>query len=377
MKIAIVHSFYREELPSGENTAVELQWEALRRAGHTVELFAKKTDELRTKPLYELASAYRVSTGYGGTFSGELERFQPEIVHVHNIFPNIGARWLKKVQVPIIATLHNYRSFCAAGDAMLKGNLCVRCQETGSHNAVINKCYQDSALKTIPLAIQNRKGFLENPLIAEASGLVLLSTRQEKLLSQFGLGEKVFRIIPNFVPENRHRTRVKNGKWLWVGRLSAEKGLEELLDWWPRSFELDIIGQGPLADLVRRNESAKIRFLGPKSPQQLAKVFPDYHGVIISSRPGAESAVNLVHLEALASGVPVIARIPSTSGDENLLTGMGKTYESREELLAALSQESSDPTPVEKIQKHFDTHYSEKRWVSQMEDFYREVLEKD
>jgi hypothetical protein len=46
VRIAMVHSFYSSSQPSGENTVVLNEVDALRRAGHEVALFAAHTDEL-------------------------------------------------------------------------------------------------------------------------------------------------------------------------------------------------------------------------------------------------------------------------------------------------------------------------------------------
>ena len=48
MRIAVVHSFYRSDSPSGENQVVAQQVELLREAGHDVLLVARSSDELGT-----------------------------------------------------------------------------------------------------------------------------------------------------------------------------------------------------------------------------------------------------------------------------------------------------------------------------------------
>ena len=53
MRIAIVHSFYAEG-PSGENRAVKLQAESLRKAGHDVRVVAKSTTTEKEKATFAL-----------------------------------------------------------------------------------------------------------------------------------------------------------------------------------------------------------------------------------------------------------------------------------------------------------------------------------
>ena len=57
MRIAVVHSFYDERTPSGENTVVEEQVRTLAAAGHDVRLFARHTSDLAGRPGYLRAEA--------------------------------------------------------------------------------------------------------------------------------------------------------------------------------------------------------------------------------------------------------------------------------------------------------------------------------
>jgi hypothetical protein len=85
----MVHSFYSSAQPSGENTVVLNEVDALRRAGHEVALFAAHTDELEGEVFYKLRSGMRVATGYGRNPLKAINDFSPDVVHVHNLFPNL------------------------------------------------------------------------------------------------------------------------------------------------------------------------------------------------------------------------------------------------------------------------------------------------
>ena len=50
LRIALVHSFYRSDSPSGENAMVEAQAAALRRRGHEVRLLAASSDDVAGSP---------------------------------------------------------------------------------------------------------------------------------------------------------------------------------------------------------------------------------------------------------------------------------------------------------------------------------------
>jgi len=90
--------------------------------------------------------------------------------------------------------------------------------------------------------------------------------------------------------------------WLYVGRVSVEKGLPDFL-----ALDLPgtkyVVGDGPaLAQLRRRYPAA--RFLGAQQGEALARWYADGDVFVFPSRT---DTFGLVLLEALAAGVPVAA----------------------------------------------------------------------
>ena len=103
-------------------------------------------------------------------------------------------------------------------------------------------------------------------------------------------------------------------RFLYVGRLSREKGLFDLLEAFGGVREqipgarLDIVGPGALADELRRRagelglESA-VNFLGTKSPDDIARLLLDSDAMVL---PSHAEPWGLVVNEALSYGCPVV-----------------------------------------------------------------------
>jgi len=373
MRVALIHSRYSQLNPSGENIAVDLQLEELNKAGFVAELFSRSTDEEVRKPFFPLVAAKTTALGIGGSLLPEVRKFKPDIVHVHNLFPNLGWTWLSRIGVPIIATLHNFRTFCAAGTAMYKGQKCLQCQENGSSIGVRRGCYRGSSLETIPLAVQTRKNINSHPLLALSSGIVFLSARQRDVFEEIEFQASNSRVIPNFVPKSNVTKITPTGRWVWIGRISEEKGLRTLLNWWPRGYGLDVIGDGPLYSELAALSNDNIMFLGKQSQDEIRRTLSGYSGVVISSE-WHEAAVNMVHLDALKHRLPVIAREGSTSADELRATGLGQIYDSREQLEAALQRLSERPISKALIYARYQEEFSPEVWRRKMGDFYRETI---
>ena len=91
------------------------------------------------------------------------------------------------------------------------------------------------------------------------------------------------------------------------GRLTAEKGFSELIEFWPTGYKLDIYGEGPLIGELKRKAASRgdISIKSGVSRKELSKMLPMYSGAILPSRwfePGP-----LTVLEYLAAGLPIIS----------------------------------------------------------------------
>jgi phosphatidylinositol alpha 1,6-mannosyltransferase len=98
---------------------------------------------------------------------------------------------------------------------------------------------------------------------------------------------------------------------LYVGRVAREKNLQLLLRWFVRSspqhpnVRLVITGDGPLRQQLMREFSHRgVIFTGWKMGEELATLFASAD---IFALPSSTETLSLVSLEAMASGVPVLA----------------------------------------------------------------------
>jgi glycosyltransferase involved in cell wall biosynthesis len=103
-------------------------------------------------------------------------------------------------------------------------------------------------------------------------------------------------------------------KFLYIGRLAQEKGLEDLLEALrdlrqelPEA-KLDIVGSGPLrAELAERTRrlglDSAVAFLGAKSPAEIGRLLMDSTAMIL---PSHREPWGLVVNEALSYGCPVV-----------------------------------------------------------------------
>ena len=372
MRIAVVHSFYSSERPSGENEMVLEQIRGLQSAGHQVQLFSRETDDAREERFYSARSAVRVLTGYGNNPLKDIDKYNPEIIHIHNTFPNFSDGWLNHVKAPIVATMHNYRAFCANGLLFRDGHVCFSCPDGDSMAAIRNACFHDSMLASIPLAIRNSRGVKGNRILSQASAVVCLSPASASIYEQYGVERSKIHIVPNGIDDpGSTRVSESNGKWLAIGRSSPEKGFAELMLSWPKGQLIDIIGverDQCLTEYVP--EGVSLLGLMPKS--ELVKVIPNYLGLVFPSL--CFEMQPTVVLEAMASAIPVIAMQGNAGANLVLENGGGMTYTSNAELAQALNIcESQRVVLGDQGRLAFDRSFNSSGWATRMTQLYEQI----
>ncbi|WP_332644798.1 glycosyltransferase family 4 protein [Aeromicrobium sp.] len=370
LRIAVVHSFYSSRQPSGENVVVGLQVEALKRAGHEVLLVGRSTDELEQASTYPLRAGLRAATGRGDSPLAEIEAHRPDVVHVHNLFPNLGRRWVEQLDIPLVTTLHNYRPMCPAATLFRDGASCTLCPDSKSARpAVTHSCFKGSRAQTLPVAIGTR--FDDDPLLRRADRIVTLHDNMLATYAHYGVPEDRLVTVPNFVPSRSEPAGQRTDEWLFVGRLTYDKGIIELLTHWPADRALVIVGAGPQADEAEALAGPNVTFVGQRSAAEVGELMSSARGLVFPSL--WPEGLPTVYLEALAAGLPVVAWPQSIVGSLVARDGTGLVTAGNlpEELDRA---DREFPGLADHCRTVFDSHYSEQAWVSAITDVYRSVV---
>lgn len=361
-------------MPSGENQAVVDQAELLANAGQEVILVARYSDTEERSRFFAPRAAIRTVTGHGGSPVKELKKVRPDVVHVHNLFPNFGTSWLSDWAGPVLATLHNYRPICANGLLFRDGRTCFDCPSGRPSSAVVHRCYHGSGVRSLPLAIRNARGLAHNPLFQRADTLIVLSEAARTIYGRYGAPSERLTVLPNGIrPSFSVAGSNHNGRWLYVGRLSEEKGALELVRSWPNDRELDLVGSGPLEEKIRDAASSGVRLLGPRSRREVRDLMPNYEGLVFPSRC-LEMQPSVV-IEAMGAGIPVVALRGNAGADLLLLHGGGSVYGSKETLREALLTASRGRTAIGKRGREvFAKWFSSDSWVSKVLPTYAELI---
>jgi glycosyltransferase involved in cell wall biosynthesis len=325
MRIVVVHNRYQSAQPSGENLVVEQETSMLRNAGHEVVPYERASDDIIGSSLVRRALVPgRVvwSPEDLRRLARLLEEVHPHVVHVHNTFPLISPSILEACRaygVPVVATLHNFRLMCANAQLLRDGRPCDLCVGHVPWRAVVHRCYRDSAAATIPVAVGIQVHQRRQTWIRGVTTFIALTefVRQQYVAGGFP-GDRI-RVKPNFVPRPRRRRASAGSRFLFLGRLSPEKGVDVLLDAWaPELGQLLIVGDGPSRrelEALAAHHGDSVRFAGSQPRERCMELLADTRALIVASR--AYETFGLAVVEAYAHGVPAVA--PALGGFTDLI----------------------------------------------------------
>lgn len=375
MRVAIVHNFHAGDVPSGENEVVEAEAAALRSAGVDVELVTVHNDDMARRRLHSVQGAVTVTTGFGLSPNRKLARFSPDVIHVHSLFPYLGRRWMRDAPAPIVATLHSYRAVCANGYLFRDGEVCTLCPDGQRWAGVRHACYRDSRLATAPLAWAGRRGPAHDPLIRAAKALLVLSDRARAVMERAGAPadkmQRDWHFLPDDLGERDDGTR--HASWLFVGRLSAEKGIARLVEEWPADVPLRVVGDGPLrSELEQRGAGRRIEFLGRRSRAEVLGLMGRSHGLVFPSL--WYETFGLTYMEALAMGLPTLAFEPNVVADAVRRDGTGSIASWGSVAGAVAEAEHSFDAMRDLCRSVFVSRYTEAAFVERRMRLYESVL---
>lgn len=162
-----------------------------------------------------------------------------------------------------------------------------------------------------------------------ADMIVVPSDFVKRTLIEYGVVEEKIFVIPFgtdislFRPaENRRRLQNQKVVFLYVGGLTARKGVPLLLQAWRtlglQDAELWLVGSGDIPAEERANLPASVQLLGIKCRTEVAQIMQRADVFVF---PSFFEGLAQVQIEALASGLPVIGTVES-GADQILESGV-------------------------------------------------------
>jgi glycosyltransferase involved in cell wall biosynthesis len=310
--IVVAHSYYN--VRGGEDSVFESEIALLESNGHRVVPFVIRNDQYLSRSPLRQAQAAFWNFGAADALKRIIRASGARVVHFHNTFPFMSPSVIhaaKSEGAAVVMTLHNFRLLCVQGVFSRDGKICRDCVGLSfPHPAIRHGCYRSNRLASATVTTALTAHRVAGTWTSLPDAYIALTEFSKSVLQQATfLPDRIF-VKPNFVGPDVQWGTARGGYAVYAGRLSPEKGIETLLAAWMKvgvKLPLYIVGDGPQAELVAAaaKRNPMIRPLGFKSRLETLRIVGDASVVLVPST-GLEGCPLLV-LEALASGIPIVA----------------------------------------------------------------------
>lgn len=392
MKVLLTHNYYSSEIPSGENQVLIAEKDLLLKNGNHIKEFSRNNDEIKHSGIQgKILGA--LSTPWNQKMvtmiRNKVEQSKPDIVHVHNTFPLISPAIFHAIgkRAARVLTLHNYRLFCPAAIPMRDGKICTECLDRRSSlPSMIHGCYRNSRVATLPLSFSVSLHQALGTWTKQVDAFICLSEFQRELMIEAGLPREKVHVKPNFYPGNPAVVPWAERKpyVVFVGRLTAEKGVVNLLRawqaWGTEAPELRLVGAGELRpELERMGKGLPVRFLGQLPAEQAQAEIANARLQILPSE--WFEGFPMVVREAFAFGTPAaVSNIgPLPSIVEHGKSGIVFQPANPQSLLQEVCSTWETPGLLERLGKgaraEFESKYTEEANYATLMEIYRKAIE--
>ena len=262
---------------------------------------------------------------------------------------------LKKHNIPVIWSLHEYKIICPEGSFVSNGSICEKCFNDKFYNCAVNKCKKQSFLASL-LASVDAYFYHLGGVYKKVDYFLCPSQFLLEKFIQFGydknklvlsnlcydipfLDKKVQEIKQLSIP---HKTESQEKYVLYVGRIEKVKGILTLIKAVAETdIVLKIAGTGPalieLTEFVKINGYTNIQFLGFLNKDKVYELTLNSIAVVCPSEWYENYPYSVI--ESLLMAKPVVGSniggIPELviDGKTGLLFEPGNIVELREKLL--------------------------------------------
>jgi glycosyltransferase involved in cell wall biosynthesis len=322
-----------------------------------------------------------------------LKRYQKigrfDIWLIHNVFPAMSPSVYAlafKLGVPVVQYLHNYRMSCVNGYFLNHGEACTSCIHGNFTKAALTGCWHNSRL------ISGWMGAVmvwvrSMGVYQKVAAWVALSGIQKKIHTEMGIPAERIHINPHFfIPREDLLIPEPGDDVLFVGRLSKEKGVEQLLDAWKQTdrgeAKLLLAGDGPeraaLENKIAAEKIGGVEFLGfvPKEDQAAM-----WKRAAFSVVPSIwQEPLPTVVFAAWERGRPVVVSDAGGLADsvEDGVDGLKVPMRDADAWASVMGKLLREPARsvemaragVTKLQRDF----TKEKWLGRIEAIYEEVL---
>jgi glycosyltransferase involved in cell wall biosynthesis len=310
-RVLLVHNRYQQL--GGEDITFAAERDLLRQHGLDVFEYVDSNDRLNhISPLSAASQTIWSQFSYDSLLK-LIDEKKPDIAHFHNTFLVISPSAYYACQsrkIPVAQTIHNYRLACPVAIFFRNGRICEDCNgRKFAWPAVLHGCYRGSQSQSFVVASMLAYHWSRRTWLDQIDAYIALTNFSRDKLIQLGIpAGKIFQ-KPVFVESQADTVRGEGNFTLFVGRLSADKGANVLLDAFStqKNIPLKVAGDGPLRKKFEDYSQSfpHIQYLGFQNREQIGSLM---HNARIMIFPSVWYEVSpRTIMEAYSHRLPIVA----------------------------------------------------------------------
>lgn len=399
MRILLVNKFHY--LRGGSEKYYFELAQLLKSKGHTVGFFSMKHEEnITTGDAEYFVEEIDLNTGsklkaLDVIYSQEnkrlmakaLEEFKPDIVHINNFQRQLSASIIdaiKEKNIPIVMTAHDLNPICPASIMLYNGEVCDDCITKGYAQCIKKKCVKGSTLKST-LGVMEKKYYDIHKVFRKIDCIISPSEFNKNQLVNGKLKYNEIVTLHNFVNESERNEYVLGDYAFYLGRLSKEKGILNLIEaiGYIPDAKLLIAGDGPERERIEAYISehkldGRITLLGYQNQDSIHKYITNSRFVVIPSICNENCPYSV--LEAMEIGKPIVASriggIPEliVDGENGYLYKADDINELKEKLTLLLDNDDKVNRFAQKSRELYESYYSPDSYYNELIKIYNKVM---
>jgi glycosyltransferase involved in cell wall biosynthesis len=380
--------------------------ELMRSHGHDVALFSMANPRGEPTPYDQHFVPYidfKARSGWGkkakqsvhAVYSTESRRriramikeFRPDVAHVRNIYHHLSPSilWELRAQgTPVVYHVNDFKLLCPSYNFVSQGEACEDCKGGAFWHALGAGCYPGKGARMTLVVEAYAHRWLGTYRKCVDRFLAPSQFVRDKFV-EYGWNGARFEVLPHFqrLGDERQTRADRNGPIACVGRLSAEKGVADLLRAMQQIPEMRLViaGDGPdrseLEHLARSLELANVDFVGQVGAEERDSLIGRSRFTVMPSH--AYETLGKTILESYAQGRAVVA---SDTGSRRELVHQGETgllYRCGDvnQLAQSIRALASDPELAERMgrtgREWVRDHHSAESYYEQLLSLYERL----
>jgi glycosyltransferase involved in cell wall biosynthesis len=300
LRCLFLHNYYQHA--GGEDISMAAEIAILRQAGHQVELMQWHNDAIKTMSRREKLNLFWQTIWNPDSkqqVRQALKDLNADLLHVQNFFPLISPSVYsaaKSLDIPVVQHLRNFRLGCLNVYLYRNGQVCEACVGRNPWRGVLYRCYRDSLPASLGVWQMVTAHRLRRTWHREVDAFITPSQFAADKLIEIGLPAEKLHVKPNFLSDPLVDGQIpplpEIPTFVFIGRLSPEKGVLQLLRAWAAlhqpDWQLWIVGDGPqrpeLEQLCQDQQLQNVTFWGYCSPASMLEILQKSSLLVMPSR---------------------------------------------------------------------------------------------